>query len=45
MILSLGVKLPLALLEGAPVWTVYIGVMLAALAALPGQERWENRGR
>ena len=31
--------------EGAPVWTVYVGLMLAALAALPGQERWENRRR
>ena len=31
--------------EGAPVWTVYLGLTLAVLAALPGHEHWENRPR
>jgi hypothetical protein len=29
--------------HGAPIWTVYLGGLLAVLVALPGHERWENR--
>jgi hypothetical protein len=31
--------------EGAPVWSVYLGGLLAVVVALPGHERWENRQR
>jgi hypothetical protein len=29
--------------EGAPLWVLYVGVTLAVLAAIPGQDRWEER--
>jgi hypothetical protein len=31
--------------EGAPLWVLYSGATLAILAALPGQDRWEERHR
>ena len=33
----------LTYLGGAPAWVLYGGVALAAIAVLPGYERWESR--
>jgi hypothetical protein len=45
LLLALAVTIATAVIyvNGAPVWSVYIGLVVALLVALPGWERWDAR--